>query len=132
MSLKLKVEAAAVLGLIIALSSQVQPQSGRLRGQSKPPQHHDEKETIRLRAEEVLPKVVGRKSVVVVTDGIDSFDELDFEAVLTKLHRSRATVYVVSQNEMLLRELKPRAFNPLSWYEMIDPAARKRIEKLRA
>jgi VWFA-related protein len=259
MSLKLKVEAAAVLGLILALSSQVQPQSGRLRGQSKPPQHHDEKETIRLRveevllpvsvhsdygklppnlqktdfiltedgkrqvinsvmhtpanilfvldaggestlknlninrdlalkmidslgeqdkaavitysdqtslisqwtgdkqelrhslewkfkpgiksdfygalryaAEEVLPKVVGRKSVVVVTDGIDSFDELDFEAVLTRLHRSRATVYVVSQNEMLLRELKPRAFNPLSWYEMIDPAARKRIEKLRA
>jgi hypothetical protein len=33
---------------------------------------------------------------------------------------------------MLLRELKPRAFNPLSWYEMIDPQARKRIEKLRA
>jgi len=257
MSLKWKFEAAAVLGLIIVAASQVQPQSGRLRGQAKPPQHRDD--TIRLRveevllpvsvhsdygklppnlqktdfiltedgkrqvinsvmhtpanilfvldaggdstlknlninrdlaltmidslgeqdkaavitysdrtnlisqwtgdrealrralewkfkpgiksdfygalryaAEEVLPRAAGRKSVVVITDGIDSFDELDFETVLTKLHRSRATVYVVSQNEMLMRELKPRAFNPLSWYEMIDPAARKRIEKLRA
>jgi VWFA-related protein len=259
MSLKWKIEAAAVLGLIIALAAQVHPQSGRLRGQAKPPQHHDDKDTIRLRveevllpvsvhsdygklppnlqktdfiltedgkrqvinsvmhtpanilfvidaggdstlknlninrdlalkiidslgeqdkaavitysdrtnlisqwtgdkealrhalewkfkpgiksdfygalryaAEEVLPRAAGRKSVVVISDGIDSFDELDFEAVLTKLHRSRATVYVVSQNEMLMRELKPRAFNPLSWYEMIDPSARKRIEKLRA
>src|SRR3989441_222871 len=259
MSLKWKFEAAAVLGLIIVLAAQVQPQSGRLRGQAEPPQHHDDKDTIRLRveevllpvsvhsdygklspnlqktdfiltedgkrqvinsvmhtpanilfvidaggdstlknlninrdlalkiidslgeqdkaavitysdrtslisqwtgdkealrhalewkfrpgiksdfygalryaAEEMLPRAAGRKSVVVISDGIDSFDELDFEAVLTKLHRSRATVYVVSQNEMLMRELRSRAFNPLSWYEMIDPSARKRIEKLRA
>lgn len=82
-------------------------------------------------ANEVLPKVSGRRSVVIMTDGIDSFDELDFEKVLSALHRARATVYVVSQNAMLLREIKPRAFNALSWYEMLDPGARKRIEKLR-
>ncbi|MEK6321340.1 MAG: VWA domain-containing protein [Acidobacteriota bacterium] len=83
-------------------------------------------------AEQVLPKVSGPRSVVIMTDGLDSFNELDFEKVLNTLHRARATVYVVSQNEMLLRELKPRAFNALSWYEMLDPGARKRIEKLRA
>jgi VWFA-related protein len=82
-------------------------------------------------ADEVLPKVSGRRSVVIVTDGVDSFDELDFEKVLNALHRARATVYVVSQNAMLLREIRPRAFNALSWYEMLDPQARKRIDRLR-
>lgn len=259
MSLKLKAKAATVLWVIIASASQVQPQSGRLRGQKPPQQHRDDKGTIRLRVEEVLlpvsvhsdygnlprnlqradfiltedgkrqvinsvthtpanvlfildaggdstlknlninrdlalkmvdalgeedkaaivtysdnisllsqwtgdkealrhalqwnfkpgiksdfyrslkyaseqvlPKVAGRRSVVIVTDGVDSFDELDFEDVLTLFHRARATVYVVSQNEMLLRELKPRAFNVLSEYEMLDPQTRKRIERLRA
>jgi VWFA-related protein len=88
--------------------------------------------SLQYAAEQVLPKVSGRRSVVIITDGVDSFDELDFEDVLTLLHRARATVYVVSQNEMLLRELKPRAFNPLSSYEMLDPQTRKRIERLRA
>jgi len=82
-------------------------------------------------AHEVLPKINGRRSVVIVTDGVDSFDELDFEKVLNALHRARATVYVVSQNVMLQREIKPRAFNALSSFEMLDPQARKRIEKLR-
>jgi VWFA-related protein len=82
-------------------------------------------------AHEVLPKVNGRRSVVIVTDGVDSFDELDFEKVLNALHRARATVYVVSQNAMLMREIKPRAFNALSSFEMLDPQARKRIEQLR-
>ncbi len=259
MSLKLKAEAAAVLWVIIASAAQVQAQSGRMRGQPKAPQHHDDKEPIRIRveevllpvsvrsdigklppnlqrtdfiltedgkrqvinsvmhtpanilfildaggdstlknlnlnrdlalkmvdslgeqdraavisyadktsllsqwtgdkealrralewkfkpglrsdfyrsliyaAEQVLPKVSGPRSVVIMTDGIDSFDELDFEKVLNALHRARATVYIVGQNEMLLRELKPRVFNPLSWYEMLDPQARKRIERLRA
>ena len=259
MSLKLKAQAATVLWVIIASAAQAQAQSGRMRGQPKPPQHRDDKEPIRLRveevllpvsvhsdfgrlprnlqrtdfiltedgkrqvinsvmhtpanvlfildaggdstlknlninrdlalrmvdslgeqdkaavityadktnllsqwtgdkdalrralewkfkpglrsdfyrallyaAEEVLPKVSGRRSVVIMTDGVDSFDELDFEKVLNSLHRARATVYVVSQNAMLLREIKPRAFNALSWYEMLDPQARKRIEKLRA
>jgi len=83
-------------------------------------------------ADEVLPKVSGRRSVVIMTDGVDSFDELDFEKVLTAMHRARATVYIVSQNAMLLSEIKPRAFNAMSWYEMLDPGNRKRIERLRA
>jgi len=88
--------------------------------------------TLMYAADEVLPKVSGRRSVVIMTDGVDSFDELDFEKVLTELHRARATVYVVSQSTMLLREIKPRAFNSLSWYEMLDPQARKKIDQLRA
>lgn len=83
-------------------------------------------------ADEVLPRVSGRRSVVIISDGVDSFDELDFEKVLTALHRARATAYIISQNEILLRELKPRAFNPLSSYEMLDPIARKKIAALRA
>jgi len=259
MSLKLKAEAAAILWVIIASTAQVHSQSGRMRGQPKPPQHHDDRETLRLRveevllpvsvhsdlgklppnlqrndfiltedgkrqvinsvmhtpanvlflldaggdstlknlnlnrdlalkvvdslgaedkaavisysdqtnvlsawtgdksalrksldwkfqpgiksdfyqsllyaAEEVLPNVAGRRSVVLVTDGVDSFGEMDFEKVLTALHRARATVYVISQTQILLRELKSRAFNPLSSYEMLDPSARKRIQLLRA
>src|SRR6266513_1168589 len=54
MSLKLKAEAAAVLWVIIASAAQAQAQSGRMRGQSKAPQRHDDKEPIRLRVEEVL------------------------------------------------------------------------------
>jgi VWFA-related protein len=82
-------------------------------------------------AEEVLPKVGGRRSVVIMSDGVDSFDELDFEMVLSALHRVRATVYVVSQGAMLLAEIKSRAFNSLSWYERLDPEGRRRIGKMR-
>lgn len=258
MSLKPRVEAAAVLWLIIVTAAQAGGQSGRLRGQPKPPQHHDDKDAIRLRveevllpvsvhsdlgklppnlqrtdfiltedgkrqvinsvahsaanilfvldaggdstlknlnvnrdlalkvidslgeqdqaavitysdrtsllsqwtgdkdalrrglewkfkpglrsdfyrslmyaAQEVLPKVSGRRSVVIMSDGVDSFDEVDFENVLAALHRARATVYVVSQNQMLLREVKSQAFNPLSSFERLDPQVRKRNEKLR-
>jgi VWFA-related protein len=88
--------------------------------------------------EEVLPKVSGRRSIVLITDGVDSFEKpvveggtLMFEKALTALHRARATVYVASQTEILLREIKPRAFNSLSWYERLDPQSRKRIDQLR-
>ena len=83
-------------------------------------------------AQEVLPKIDGRRSVVIISDGVDSFDEEDFEKVLNAFHRARATVYVISQNQMLLRDLKSRVFNPMSWYDMMDPQQRKRIEKMRA
>ena len=98
----------------------------------KPGLKSDFYRTLQYAADEVLPKVSGRRSVVIMTDGVDSFDELDFEKVLSSLHRARATVYIVSQSSMLLREIKPRAFNSMSWYEMLDPGARRRIEKLRA
>jgi VWFA-related protein len=98
----------------------------------KPGIRSDFYQSLLYAADEVLPRVSGRRSVVVISDGVDSFNELDFEKVLTALHRARATAYVISQNEILLRELKPRAFNPLSSYEMLDPVARKRISALRA
>lgn len=98
----------------------------------KPGIRSDFYQSLLYAAEEILPRVNGRRSVVVISDGVDSFDELDFEKVLTALHRARATTYVVSQNEILLKELKSRAFNPLSSYEMLDPIARKRIAALRA
>lgn len=98
----------------------------------KPGIRSDFYQSLMYAAEEVLPRVSGRRSVVVISDGVDSFNELDFEKVLTALHRARATTYIISQNEILLRELKPRAFNALSSYEMLDPVARKRIAALRA
>jgi VWFA-related protein len=98
----------------------------------KPGIRSDFYQSLLYAADEVLPRVSGRRSVVVISDGVDSFNELDFEKVLTALHRARATAYVISQNEILLRELKLRAFNPLSSYEMLDPVARKRIWALRA
>ncbi len=89
-------------------------------------------------ADEVLSKVSGRRSIVIITDGVDSFDKpviegatLTFEKALSALHRARATVYIASQNEIVMAEIKPLAFNALSWYERLDPSARKRIDKLR-
>src|SRR4030081_1729355 len=54
MSLKLKAKALAVLWVVISVSASVEGQSGRNRGQVKPQTHHDDKDTIRLRVEEVL------------------------------------------------------------------------------
>ena len=98
----------------------------------KPGIRSDFYQSLLYAADEVLPRVSGRRSLVVISDGVDSFNELDFEKVLTAFHRARATTYVISQNEILLKELKPRAFNPLTSYEMLDPVARKRIAALRA
>lgn len=97
----------------------------------KPGLKSDFYRTLLYAAEEVLPRVSGRRSVVIMSDGVDSFDELDFENVLTALHRARATVYIVSQGAMLLAEIKSRAFNSLSWYERLDPEGRRRISKMR-
>jgi VWFA-related protein len=82
-------------------------------------------------AEEVLPKVSGRRSVVLLSDGVDSFNAGDFERALFALHAARATVYAVGQNAMLLGELKPWVFNKLSAIQMIDPQVRKRFGLLR-
>jgi VWFA-related protein len=88
--------------------------------------------------DEVLSKVSGRRSIVLLTDGIDSYEKpvtegatLMFEKALAALHRARATLYVAGQNEILLKALKPEAFNALSWYERLDPLQRKKIDRLR-
>ena len=36
---------------------------------------------------------------------------LMFEKALAALHRARATIYIAGQNEILLKALKPEAFN---------------------
>ncbi|HXG94356.1 MAG TPA: VWA domain-containing protein [Blastocatellia bacterium] len=89
-------------------------------------------------ADEVLSKVNGRRSIVLISDGVDSFEKpvpegmtLMFEKALAALHRARATVYVASQNEILMQDLKPLAFNALSWYERLDPQQRKRVDRYR-
>jgi Ca-activated chloride channel family protein len=86
---------------------------------------------IEYAAEQVLPKVSGRRSVVMLSDGVDSNGDRRFEEALVAIHHARATVYVASPNAFLLDELKPIAFNPLSWFEMIDPNNRKRLEPIR-
>ena len=82
-------------------------------------------------AEELLPVVGGRRSVVIIGDGIDTVNPQAFEKALAALHRARAIVYAACPNEILLKAIKPEAYNALSWYEMIDPGNRKRIEALR-
>jgi VWFA-related protein len=82
-------------------------------------------------ADEVLPRVAGRRSVVIIGDGIETVNTLGFEKVLAALHRARAIVYAACPNEILLSAIKPTAYNAMSWYEMLDPGARKRIEALR-
>jgi VWFA-related protein len=82
-------------------------------------------------AEELLPLVVGRRSVVIIGDGIETVNPQAFEKALAALHRARAIVYAACPNEILLNAIKPEAYNALSWYQMIDPGGRKRIEALR-
>jgi VWFA-related protein len=88
--------------------------------------------TLVYAAEEVLPKVTGRRSVVLMTDGYDSFNNGLFEKALAAFHKARATVYVFSHSARLIADLKPRVMHKLAWYEMLDPATRKRYEPLRA
>ena len=82
-------------------------------------------------AEEVLPKVTGRRSVVLLTDGVDSFVNGGFEKTLQALHQARATLYVVNHAAMLVRELRPKVFNPMAFWEMLDPDVRKKYLYLR-
>lgn len=88
-------------------------------------------EALNYAAKELLPKVAGRRSVVLLSDGVDSDSGLLFNDVLANLHRARATLYVACQNVFVLKELKKTAHNPLAWYEMLDPKVRKRYNTMR-
>ncbi|HEU4388519.1 MAG TPA: VWA domain-containing protein [Blastocatellia bacterium] len=89
-------------------------------------------EALTFGAEELLTKANGRRILVLVTDGIDTFSKDNFVKALLAVNRVRATVYIVSQAAMLLADLKPVAYNKFSWYEMLDPARRRKIMMLRA
>jgi VWFA-related protein len=88
-------------------------------------------ESLVFAAEKVLPKADGRRVVVLVTDGVENDRASLFDDALAALHKARATVYILSHAANILSEIKPRAYHPLSWYEMLDPQARKRIAELR-
>lgn len=87
-------------------------------------------ESLLFAARQVLPKADGRRSVVLITDGVNSFDAQAFSDALAELHRARATVYIVSQGQIILDDIEPRAYNALSWYEMLT-SERSRILRLR-
>ena len=82
-------------------------------------------------ADDVLLKVTGRRSVVLMTDGVDSFVNGGYAKTLQAMHRARATVYVFNHAAVLIRELRSQVFNPLAFWEMIDPVVRKRYLMLR-
>lgn len=88
-------------------------------------------DSLKYASERLLPQASGRRSVVLLSDGVDSLHKNYFEDALEALHRARAIVYIVCQNARLLKELKPETHNPLSWYERLDPKARKRIDEQR-
>lgn len=88
-------------------------------------------ESLLYASEQVLPRAAGRRSVVLITDGIESFTNFLFAKALAAFHRVRATVYVVSHTGMLLAELRPHVYNKFSWYERLDPQKRGRIQQLR-
>ncbi|HSE97454.1 MAG TPA: VWA domain-containing protein [Blastocatellia bacterium] len=88
-------------------------------------------ESLLFAAKEVLPRTDGRRVVVLITDGVENDRSSLFNAALAALHRARATVYILSHSANILSEIKPRAYHPLSWYERLDPQARKRNAELR-
>ena len=84
-------------------------------------------------ANEVLPNAPGLRSIVLMTDGIDSLlAHSVMENVRASLHRARATLFIANQAGFMLTDLKPRAHHALDWYEMIDPKVKKRIHYLRS
>jgi VWFA-related protein len=50
-------------------------------------------DAMHLTIDEVLKKVDGRKAIVALTDGVDSYGHLTFERVLPALEQTNATVY---------------------------------------
>ncbi|HEX5735834.1 MAG TPA: VWA domain-containing protein [Blastocatellia bacterium] len=86
---------------------------------------------LKFASERLFPEATGRRSLVLLSDGVDSLHKHYFDDALEALHRARAIVYIVCQNARLLKELKPETYNPLSWYERLDPKARKRIDAQR-
>jgi VWFA-related protein len=63
-----------------------------------------------LAAHEQLSRVEGRRLIIVLTDGIDTVDQLhaSYANALDAVHRAEATVYVVSLTQSLLALLSER------------------------
>jgi VWFA-related protein len=105
--------------------------SAALKSRVKPGIQADYYRALMYAAKEVLPKVKGRRTVVLLSDGVDSYSANGFSEALAALHRARATVYVVNHNAFMIHELRARVYNKLSWYEMLDPKVKKHYEPIR-
>jgi VWFA-related protein len=66
---------------------------------------------------EILPQVSGRKSLVLISDGLNSSSEERFVDAVDALLRARVMVHIVSTTAIQLAILRPMAFNSISWYE---------------
>ncbi len=69
-------------------------------------------DSLKFATERLFPEATGRRSVVLLSDGVDSLHRHYFEDALEALHRARAIVYIVCQNARLLKELKPETLQP--------------------
>ncbi len=82
-------------------------------------------------AGELLPKAEGRRSIIAFTDGVDSFNPAGLNKAIAALHHARATVYALTESNMIQALLRPKIYNKLAWYEMLDPKVQKRYTELR-
>src|SRR5262249_46681779 len=62
-------------------------------------------------AQELLSKAPGRKSVILLTEGYDSYTRNTLDKAREALDRARATVYVIAQNSMILKKAKGTAYS---------------------
>ncbi|HKV42843.1 MAG TPA: VWA domain-containing protein [Blastocatellia bacterium] len=87
--------------------------------------------------EHLLASVPGPRIVILISDGVDSFNADVMEKARMSLNKCRATLYFVCQNAVILKDLKPYAFGPAALYAMFiskDPLhddARQRLLILR-
>jgi Ca-activated chloride channel family protein len=85
-------------------------------------------------ADELLQKVSGRRSVVLLSDGYDSYTKANLDKARVALDRARATVYVVAQSSLILKDLKRLAFSHspnVALNAGTDPKYREFIANLR-
>jgi Ca-activated chloride channel family protein len=64
-------------------------------------------DAVYLAADEQLPKVDGRRAIIVLTDGVDTTSKVAPEHARAALDRAGASVYVVSQARALIERAKP-------------------------
>lgn len=82
--------------------------------------------------EQLLPQVSGRRSIVLLTDGYDSYTKERLDTARAALDRSSATIYVLAQSSMIVKGLK-HAFSrgPMMGINVAtDPKFRELIRNL--
>jgi Ca-activated chloride channel homolog len=64
-------------------------------------------DAVYLAADEQLPKVEGRRAVIILTDGIDTTSRATPDLARAALDRAGASVFVVSQTQVLIERARP-------------------------